>query len=130
MQDLIPIENTGKFPKPVAGRMIPPGEVRYFHASDLPAHLKPGAKPVEKQPEADPNAELKTLLEGSVKAVSADLHKQTDAALAQLQILEGMQQNRTTLLKAIDEELLRRAEINSNPELTSVEKYAQVHRVG
>ncbi|HAO25016.1 MULTISPECIES: hypothetical protein [unclassified Methylophaga] len=129
MQDLIPIENTGKFPKPVAGRMIPPGEVRYFHARDLPAHLKPGAKPAEKPIEVDPNAAIKTLLTGSVKEVTAKLHLLSNADLEQVQIIEGMQQNRSTLLKAANEELLRRAEIMSDPDLSGFEKYQKLHKI-
>lgn len=132
MQDQIPIENTGSVDKNVAGRRIPPGEVRFFKRSELPAHIKKSLEPSTAEPAEKPDndAHLRELLEGSVKAVTAELHTLTDSELEKLAVIEGMDKARTTLLTAVNEEQLRRADLKSDDGLTGVERYVQLHHVG
>jgi len=136
----VPVENKTEFPKHVAGTIIPPGETRFFEESTLPPYLrKPKVAAVESQPtgfelindaEMLATAMLIELLDRPVKEVKKQLHTLPLAGLNQLDAMEQAGGNRSTLINDITNERLRRAEIENNAELTSVEKYVQVHRVG
>jgi hypothetical protein len=127
----VPVENRKSIPMHIAGRTIPPGEVRYFDESELPGYMRQPERVAsdEVAPESGPDP-LLAVLEDSVKDITAQLHTFSDDDLNRLDILEQAGENRKTLVSAIQNERLRRAEIMNDPDLTSVEKYARVHHVG
>jgi hypothetical protein len=109
----IPFHNDGQNTRYVAGIAIPPGEVRM-----VPENRVPRVAPQAAAPElaADPEAEaLERLLEHSVREMG-DLLPEIEAGL--LDRLEAAEQAkekpRSTLLAAIAEERLRRADAAEN----------------
>lgn len=135
----VPVENKTDFPKHVAGTIIPPGETRFFEESMLPPYLrKPKAPVVASEPAGNDLVNdaaehvtrlLTDLLDNPVKEVKKHLHTLTPDQLNQLDAMEQAAGNRTTLINDITNERLRRAEIESDPELSGFEKYQKVHKL-
>lgn len=94
----------------LGGRMIPPGEGRDVPVMFLPATHRP--EPVEVRP-AEPSMDelLLELLGHSVKHVVGQLPNLSEEAFQRLEMLAGEEeQPRKTLLAAIGEERVRRAD--------------------
>jgi len=137
-----PVENKTNIPKHIAGVTIPPGEVRFFDESDLPPYMRKakqratasdneqGGNDLVDHAAADITAQLTELLDNSVKNIDKQLHTLPLGQLDQLDVMEQAAGNRSTLLQSITNERLRRADIENDIDLTSVEKYVRVHRVG
>jgi len=101
----IPYTNTTAKFVHVGGVMIPPGDTREIDERLHPDYRQP-APPAEE----DPVSELALILAGSVATILAGFDALADEELAELRALEaGAGKPRTSLLKAIDEEALRRA---------------------
>ncbi len=115
MNEKVPVTNNNKMPIYVAGQMIPAGETRHFNADQVPLHLRPAApEPVAEEPEIDPIAEL---LAHSVKDLKELLPTFSDEELDALGTAEQLAESpRTTLLGAIAEEQLTRAEKGAGEE--------------
>lgn len=108
MNEKIPVTNATAMPMFVAGQMIPPGETRHFDAHHVPPHLRPAASEPEPEAPVDP---LAALLAHSVKDLKEMLPALSDAELEALGEAEQRDETpRTTLLGAIAEEQLKRAE--------------------
>lgn len=107
----VPIENKGQMPIYVAGAMIPPGETRLFEEEALPPEYRPAAAVVDEAVLIDPLAEVLLL---SVDKVAKGLADLSAEELARLQLLEMEGKARKTLLEAIAEEGLRRADAAVN----------------
>lgn len=104
------ISNDGPNTIYVGGKMIAPGEGRDIDERDLPPELR-DAPVVEEAPEPSLDDELAALLKGSVKEVTATLPALTHEGLDRLAELErGHEHPRKTLLEAIADEVLRRAD--------------------
>ena len=94
----------------VGGKMIAPGEGRDIDELDLPAELREPAPEPEEAPVPGLDEELGNLLHESVKEITAQLGGLTHEALDRLAELErGREHPRKTLLEAVADELLRRA---------------------
>lgn len=111
----IVVTNTTAMPLYVGSEMVPPGETRDFAESSVPPHLRPApAAPEAPAPVSDPIADL---LDQPVKAIAAAIAERgelgvptiPDAQLAALKTSEESGKNRSTLLAAIAEETLKRA---------------------
>lgn len=108
MKEKIHVTNSSAMPMYVAGQMIPPGETRHFDPDQVPPHLRPAAPAPEPEPEADPVADI---LGHSVKDIKEMLPALSDDELEALGDAEQQAETpRTTLLGAIAEEQLKRAE--------------------
>lgn len=108
MNQKIPVTNESAMPIYVAGLMIPPGETRHFDLDQVPPHLRPAAPEPEPEVQVDPVAEL---LKHSVKDLKEMLPTFNDQELEALGAAEQLAEKpRTTLLGAIAEEQLKRAE--------------------
>lgn len=109
----------------VGSEVVPPGETRDFPESQVPAHLRSAAAPTAPEPVADPLADL---LNHPVKAIAAALAERSDLGvpvvsdeqLAALKAAEEAGKNRSTLLAAIAEETLRRANERAEAEAAAV----------
>lgn len=109
------IENNGDSPMFVGGRLIPPGGGRLFEASEAPPEYHPAAGAVAEEPAGDPAALLDAHVNEERKHSVHDLKLQlpnwSHEALVRLQALEGADETpRKTLLEAIGDELIRRAD--------------------
>ena len=108
----VPIENNGQMPIYVGGVMIPPGETRHFEDDMLPPEFRAPAE-VQAEPESlDP---LLAVLEGTVAQIKHGLPDLSDEELDRLEMLEAEGKARKTLIEAIAEERLRRAEAKVTP---------------
>lgn len=108
MNQKIPVTNTSAMPIYVAGQMIPAGETRHFDADQVPPHLRPAAPEPEEEAPVDPVAQI---LGHSVSAIKDMLPSLSDTELEALGAAEQLADKpRTTLLGAIAEEQLARAE--------------------
>lgn len=133
LADLIPIHNDSPNPIYVGTAMVAPGDTRVFAESDVPPHQRPEVAQVDDinvvespapvvdagsevsltgegdKAEPDNDAALHALLEGSVASVNKQLGELSDADLERLGDLEQLGQRRVTLLSAIAELQLQRA---------------------
>lgn len=133
MEKQIPIHNDSPNPIYVGTAMVAPGDTRVFNEADVPPHQRPDAAQandidVVESPapvvvagsdvalagegsggHADNDAMLHALLEGSVASVNKQLAELSDADLERLGDLEQLGQRRITLLSAIAEAQLQRA---------------------
>lgn len=108
----VPIENNGQMPIYVGGVMIPPGETRHFEDDMLPPEFRAPAE-VQEEPEAlDP---LLAVRNGTVDHIKLGLPDLNDEELDRLEMLEAEGKARKTLIEAIAEERLRRAEAKVTP---------------
>ena len=104
------ISNDGPHTIYVGGKMIAPGEGRDIDERDLPPELR-GAPVVVVEPEPSLDDELAELLKESVKEIKDLLPTLTHEGLDRLAELErGHEHPRKTLLEAIADEVLRRAD--------------------
>lgn len=108
----VPIENKGSMPIYVGGMMIPAGETRHFSEDDLPPEFRSSA-PVVQDDLADPFAEI---LDGNVHEVTGALDLLNREWLVRLEAMELAGKNRKGVLAAIAEEMLRRANNDSDGE--------------
>ena len=94
----------------VGGKMIPPGEGRDIDERDLPPeHREPAPQP-EEAPVPGLDEELGVLLVNTVRTLKEMLPDLSHEALERLRELEAEHEHpRKTLLEAVADELLRRA---------------------
>lgn len=108
----IPVHNNTAMPIYVGGAMIPPGETRHFNADQVPPEYRPAkveeAQADEPGKEIAPEEGVKLILAGTVDTVKATLADLSDATLALLKDAEEAGKNRSSLLEAVDAELLKR----------------------
>ncbi len=102
----IPIHNKGETIKYVAGRAIPPQETRVFDAHEV-RHLVPAEK---KEPDV-PTDPVLDLLDRPIKDIIPDLPNLSGDDIQRLKLAEQNGNTRETLIKAIDKDLARRAEV-------------------
>jgi hypothetical protein len=109
----VPVTNNTAMPIYVGVNMIPGGETRHFEESDVPEHLRPAPAP-EPAPTLppDPLVELagkgvKEIVEAIPSLSTADLER-----VGELEQAKG-EGARKTLLSAMVEALLKRAEADS-----------------
>lgn len=115
MEKRIPVTNNTAMPLYVGSNLVPPGETRDFPESQVPPHLRPAEEATpEEETQTDPLAEL---LAGSVKDIAEQIGDLSDEDLARLGDLEQLKGDtaRKTLLSAIAEETLKRAEAALTP---------------
>jgi hypothetical protein len=110
------ISNTSDRTMFVGGVMIAPGESRDVDAAYLPPEHQddapPAAEPDSGQP--DPDANLRELLKGTVKDLTAQLDDFSDETLKRLAELEAETDTpRSTLLGAITDLQLKRAAVKT-----------------
>lgn len=129
----IPIHNDSENPIYVGTAMVAAGDTRVFDEADVPPHQRPDAVQVDgidvvespapvadaasdvalttegDMAPADNDAALHAMLEGSVASISKQLGELSDADLERLGDLEQLGQARVTLLSAIAEAQLERA---------------------
>lgn len=108
----VPIENNGQMPIYVGGVMIPPGETRHFEDDMLPPEFR---APAEGQAEPEALDPLLAVLGGTVDHIKLGLPDLGDEELDRLEMLEAEGKARKTLIEAIAEERLRRAEAKVTP---------------
>lgn len=109
MEPRITVTNETAMPLYVGSNMVPPGETRDFPESQVPPHLRPPAEPAAAPDEQQ--ADLITdLAAGTVKAAIEHIPSLSLADLERLGELEQTGQARVTLLSAISDELLKRAQ--------------------
>jgi len=106
----IPVHNNGAMPIYVAGQMIPAGETRHFDADMVPPEFRPAPAEAAEQPE--PEDPLLKLFGEKLSVLLPILKDLSDAELDRLGELEQAKGEgaRKTLLAAIAEETLRRAD--------------------
>lgn len=116
----IPVENKTEMPMYVGSTMILPGETRHFEEHQVPAHLRPAATTAAPEvPAEDPaDVAVRELLEHTVAEVAVLIQERkgdgqptlSDDDLARLKAAEEAGKARKSLLAAIAEEELRRAD--------------------
>jgi hypothetical protein len=104
------ISNDTASPIFVAGRLIPAFDGRHFEDHELPPEHKPEAVEVLESTGPTLAEEIRELLEGTVKDVSAKLPGLTFEALDLILDIEPAGDNRTTLLQAVRAEKIARAD--------------------
>ena len=106
----VPVTNNKAAPIYVGAYMIPAGETRHFEEEDVPPHLRPQpvVQPVVEEPK-DPLALLAARPVKEIQAALPELKLEELERLGELEQLKG-EAGRKTLLSAIAEELLKRAE--------------------
>lgn len=126
----IVVTNPTAMPLYVGSEIVPPGETRDFAESSVPPHLRPAAAAPEAPPPADPIAEL---LDQPVKAIAAAMAERSeigvptvsDEQLAALKTAEEAGKNRSTLLAAIAEETLKRANERAEADVIAAKAKAE-----
>lgn len=110
MNEKIPVHNSGAMPIYVAGQMIPPGETRHFDADMVPPEFRPA--PAAEAEQTEPEDTLAKLSGEKLSVLMPILKDLADAELERLGELEQAKgdEARKTLLSAIAEETLRRAD--------------------
>lgn len=117
--------NTTSRPMYVGSDMIPPGETRDFPESAVPPHLRSAPVPPETPaPASDPLADL---LDMSATTVIENIRGRgqngvpviADEELARVEAIETAGKNRKTVLAALAEETLRRANERAEAEATA-----------
>ena len=109
MEPRITVTNDTAMPLYVGSNMVPPGETRDFPESQVPPHLRPAAEPVAAVDEQQTDS-IDDLAAGTVKAAIEQIPALSLADLERLGELEQTGQARVTLLSAISDELLKRAQ--------------------
>lgn len=110
---ILGITNDGSNDMVVAGRVIVPGETRHFDEHEVPLALRP-AVAAPKAPPVEPLDPLQRLQGESVNTVKEVLPTLEAAQLVELYLLEeASEKPRSTLLAAIQEDQLRRANESS-----------------
>jgi hypothetical protein len=112
----VPIKNTGQTMMFVAGKAIPPGETLLFAPGELPPHLKPA--PAMAAAPVQPADAILALLDQKVSDVVAAIKERdeqgnpvlTDDQVLRMKQAEENGKTRKSLMKALDEEWLARAE--------------------
>lgn len=114
----ITVHNTTGMPIYVGSTMIPAGDSRDFDERDVPAHLRPApaiAAEVEAPAEPPPADPLAELIKKPVREIVEAFGTLTAEQLAELDAREHTDPTpRKTLLEAIGEERLRRAQGNGD----------------
>lgn len=109
---MIPVTNNTAMPIYVGAEMVPAGETRLFHESQVPEHLRPAAEPqpADEAP-AQPDA-VAELADKPAKDVIAGLETLTTEQLERLGELEQAKGDkaRSTVLAAVSELILKRAD--------------------
>jgi hypothetical protein len=111
---MIPVTNDTQMPIYVGAAMIPAGETRLFHEDQVPVHLRPAPTPAaEPEPPKDDVAELakksaKDIIDMVPNIDTSNLERLGE--MEQARMKDGKPQPRTTVLAAISEEILKRAE--------------------
>lgn len=108
MNEKIPIYNNTAMPIYVGGAMIPPGETRHFDIEQVPHHLRPAAPAVEEEVAPNPLADILGHSVKDIVAMLPALHDDDLVAIGEAE--QRAEKPRTTLLGAIAEEQLKRAE--------------------
>ncbi len=109
-----PITNTGRNNRYVGGVCIPPGETRHIDENRLPVRLRTPPPPAIEPPLPDA---MNWLLSDPVRDIVSTLPDLTDDDLQQLARLEAESARpRSSLLKALSEEELRRANVKTDAE--------------
>lgn len=109
------VSNNTASPIFVGGLMIPPGDGRDVDE----IYLEPEDQQQETLAETDPHAALRELQKKSVKDITAQLPELSDEDLITLEAIEGEDgKSRSTLLAAIAEVQLQRAQAKSGGEPT------------
>lgn len=111
----VPITNHGATLMFVGNVAIPPGETRIFEAADLPPHLRPEKAPAPLP--AEPEDRLLELLDGNVSDIVAAIAERgadgtpmlSDDELIRLGEAEANGKTRKSLMKALNEERVQRA---------------------
>jgi len=104
----VPFFNDSKVRRTIGGRAVAPGATLFVDERDHPDYTPPPAQRPRKQ-HSDPVLEL---LDNPVADIVPDLPKLTDEQFDKLQQAEkDGNKTRKSLLKAFDEEHLRRAEL-------------------
>lgn len=116
MNKTVPITNDGENDLHVGGRVIPPGETKLFDEADLPPHMRqPHDKPAPLP--SEPDDPLLELLDQPVKAIQEAVAERDEAGLPvlsdddieRLAVAEANGKTRSTLMKALNEERVQRA---------------------
>jgi hypothetical protein len=107
---MIAITNDRKTPRKVANRTIMPGATAYFDKRELPPHLHPSAKK-DVVEQVNP---LTTLLDDTIKNIIPQLPGLSHDQLTELEEIEANYAKRSGVAKAIQEERLRRADLELN----------------
>lgn len=125
METRIPVTNNTAMPMYVGSNMVPPGETRDFPESQVPAHLRPAAEPVAEdlKPSEDPVAALAA---GTVKDAVEQIPGLSLADLERLGELEQLGKARASLLSAISDALLSRAQDAHLNDLLSLDDAAVI----
>ncbi len=104
--DEVPITNTGDCVRYVAGVAIPPGETRLVSRALIPAPEQESKDGALDNASSDP---LHGLLEHSVKDIVGTFDDLDVEDLRRLEAAEREGASRVTLLQALSEEILKRA---------------------
>lgn len=105
------ITNDGPHTIYVGGKMIASGEGRDIDERDLPPELRDAPAPVVEEAGPSLDDELGELLKQPVRIIVGGLSRKTHEALDRLAELErGHEHPRKTLLEAIADEVIRRAD--------------------
>jgi len=105
-EDLVPVKNNTAMTMHVAGVLIAPGETRHLPRVHVPANLLPRTTPAAVPAPSDPVLEL---LDDSVKDIVGRLPELDDEQLAAVKAAEVDGKTRKSLMDAIAQEELRRA---------------------
>ena len=121
----VPVTNNTAMPIYVGSNMVPPGETRHFDLAEVPEHLRPA--PAEVAAEAVETDPVEALSAKSAKEIIGAIPGLTDQQLEQLGNLEQARETpRTTVLKAISETSLTRADIEALSEKPEAEIIAAI----
>lgn len=116
----IPVHNNTAMPMYVGSEMVPPGETRHFEESQVPLHLRPAkAEPVAEVIVEDP---IQALSEKPAKDIIAAIPGLGVEQLEKLGDIEQLREKpRSTVLAAISEALLTRADLGALSEKEEAE---------
>lgn len=104
----IPVKNNTEQMMHCGGYMIAPGETRIIPEQHVPQHLRPVQAEKKPAPKADSN--VLDLLDKGVKDIAAALPGLSDADLQRLRAAEEAGKTRKTVMNAIDELVMKRAD--------------------
>ena len=117
----IPISNTSGETRYVGGKMIPPGETRHIDERLLPPDARPEKAASAAAPAPD---KLRALLDQDARLVKREFPNLTDTELSQLDAMEKTGKARRSLLSAITQEQLVRADAKAREAESTAESEA------